>query len=108
MYRLVLFLLLAAALALRAAAAAEEISREQVKGLDEQIQEIKSDVLGISSELSRLEEKLLYPSDTQVALFVSLDKAAKFRLDAVDIELDGKVATRHLYTFKEVEALAAG
>jgi hypothetical protein len=51
---------------------AQEVTKEQIKGLDEQIQEIKTDVLGIAAELHRLEEKLLYPSDTQVAVFVSL------------------------------------
>ena len=39
------------------------LSREQIKGLDEQVQEIKKDVLAISAELQLLEEKLLYPSD---------------------------------------------
>ena len=49
---------------------AEESTRQQMQSLDEQVQEIKSDVLGIAAELNRLEERLLYPSDTQVAVFV--------------------------------------
>jgi len=87
---------------------AEEVSKEQSKGLDEQVQEIKTDVLSIATQLNQLEEKLLYPSDTQVALFVSVAKGEKFRLDAVDIELDGKPVAHHLYTFKELEALQKG
>ncbi len=87
---------------------AQEASKEQIKGLDEQVQEIKTDVLSIAAELNRLEEKLLYPSDTQVAIFVSVAKDEKFRLDAVDIELDGKAVAHHLYTFKELEALQKG
>lgn len=87
---------------------AQEVPKEQSKGLDEQVQEIKTDVLAISTELNRLEEKLLYPSDTQIAIFVSVAKGEKFRLDAVDIELDGKTAAHHLYTFKELEALQKG
>jgi hypothetical protein len=87
---------------------AQEAPREQVKGLDEQVQEIKTDVLSIAAELNQLEEKLLYPSDTQIAVFVSLSKGEKFRLDAVDIELDGKSVAHHLYTFKELEALQKG
>jgi hypothetical protein len=55
-----------------------------------------------------LEEKLLYPSTTQVAVFVSLDSKAKFRLDSLEIQLDGKPATQHLYSFKEIEALQKG
>jgi hypothetical protein len=87
---------------------AEEVSREQIKGIDEQVQDIKKDVLGISSELTQLEEKLLYPSNTQVSLFVSLAQNEKFRLDAVDIKIDGKETTHYLYTFKELEALQKG
>jgi hypothetical protein len=87
---------------------AEEVSREQIKGIDEQVQDIKKDVLGISSELTQLEEKLLYPSNTQVSLFISLAQNEKFRLDAVDIKIDGKETTHYLYTFKELEALQKG
>ena len=87
---------------------AQEAPKEQTKGLDEQVQEIKTDVLAIAAELNRLEEKLLYPSDTQVAIFVSLASGEKFRLDAVDVELDGKSVAHHLYTFKELEALQKG
>jgi hypothetical protein len=86
----------------------QEASKEQIKGLDEQVQEIKTDVLSIATELNRLEEKLLYPSDTQVALFVSLADGEKFRLDGVDIELDGKSVAHHLYSYKELEALQKG
>ena len=63
-------------------AGAEASYREQMKGLDEQVQEIKTDVLGIAAELSRLEEKLLYPSNTQLAIFVSLAEGDTFRLDS--------------------------
>ena len=90
------------------AAYGQEISREQIKGLDEQIQEIKSDVLSIAAELNQLEEKLLYPSNTQVAVFVSLIDGETFRLDALEIQLDGRPVAHHIYTFKELEALQKG
>ncbi|MFZ5561891.1 MAG: hypothetical protein ACOY41_10285 [Pseudomonadota bacterium] len=88
--------------------ATEAVSREQIKGLDEQVQDIKSDVLGISTELMQLEEKLIYPSDTQVSLFLALVPGQKFRLDAMEVKLDGREATHHLYTHKELEALQSG
>ena len=90
------------------AAHGEEISREPMKGLDEQVQEIKADVLGIAAELNQLEEKLLYPSNTQVAIFVSLTSGETFRLDSVEVQLDGKPVAHHIYTFKELEALQKG
>ena len=89
-------------------AVAEDVDREQIKGLDEQVQEIKSDILAIAMELNQLEEKLLYPSHTQVALFLALEKDERFRLDAVEILLDGQSVAHHLYSFKELEALQKG
>lgn len=86
----------------------KDISKEQVKGLDEQVQEIKGDALSISAELAKLEEKLLYPSNTEVSVFVSLKTGENFRLDSVDIQMDGKPVTHHLYTLKELEALRKG
>jgi len=68
---------------------AEASYREQMKGLDEQVQEVKSDVLSIAAELSRLEERLLYPSGTHLAVFVALAPRDTLRLDAVQIQIDG-------------------
>lgn len=87
---------------------AAEVSSEQIKGLDEQVQDIKKDVLELTSELTRLEEKLLFPSNTQVSLFVSLIDDKGFVLDSMQIKLDNKIVSQHLYTYKELEALRAG
>jgi hypothetical protein len=87
---------------------AQETSREQMKGLDEQVQEVKSDVLSIAADLNQLEEKLLYPSDTHFAVFVAIAPGETFRLDAVEVQIDGQVATRYIYSFKEIEALQKG
>lgn len=87
---------------------AAEVTQEQIKGLDEQVQDIKKDVLDLTSELSRLEEKLLFPSNTQVSLFVSVAGDEGFVLDSVQIKMNNKVVAHHLYTFKEIEALRAG
>jgi hypothetical protein len=89
-------------------AIAAEVTQEQIKGLDEQVQDIKKDVLQLTSELTLLEEKLLFPSNTQVSLFVSFSGDPGFVLDSMQIKMDNKVVAQHLYTFKEVEALRAG
>ena len=81
---------------------------EAIQGLDEQVQEIKSDVLAIATELRQLEEKLLYPSDTQVAVFISLAEGDPVELDSVKIRIDGEPVARHIYSFKELEALRKG
>jgi hypothetical protein len=87
---------------------AEGSYREQMKGLDEQVQEVKSDVLSIAAELNQLEEKLLYPSNTHLAVFVSLVPGDTLRLDAMRVQIDGQPATDYLYSFKELEALQMG
>jgi hypothetical protein len=87
---------------------AQDISSEELRSLDEQVQEIKSDVLSIASELNNLEERLLYPSNTQVAVFVALGEQEKFRLDSVQLVIDGELASHHIYSFKELEALQKG
>ena len=87
---------------------AQELSGDDMRSLDGQVQEIKSDVLSIATELNILEERLLYPSDTQLALFVSIEEDEDFRLDAVQIEINGELATHHIYSFKELEALEKG
>jgi hypothetical protein len=84
------------------------LDQQQMRGLDEQVQEVKSDVLSISQELSRLEEKLLYPSGTQVAIFVALAKGDQMRLDSVRLQIDGQLVTHHIYSAKELEALRKG
>ena len=94
--------------ALTCAAVAQPVSKEQIKGLDEQVQDIKKDALAISSELAQLEEKLLFPSNTQLSLFVSVKGEGKLRLDAVRLKLDGQDVAHHIYTFKELEALQGG
>jgi type II secretory pathway pseudopilin PulG len=86
----------------------QQNDQQQMRGLDEQIQEVKSDVLRITAELSRLEEKLLYPSGTQVAIFVALAKDDTMRLDAVRLKIDGQLAAHYIYSFKELEALRKG
>jgi len=90
------------------AVSAEEVSNAQMRSLDEQVQEIKSDVLAIATELQQLEEKLLYPSNTQVAVFVSLADGDALELDSVRIQIDGEPVAHHIYSFKELEALQKG
>ena len=101
-------LLLSAVLFSAITNSAEQVTKEQIKGLDEQVQDIKKDVLGISTELNQLEEKLLFPSNTQVSIFVSLAKGANFQPDAVQLKLNDRDVAHHIYSFKEVEALVAG
>jgi hypothetical protein len=91
-----------------ALAGAQDLSRAELRSLDGQVQEIKSDVLNIASELNNLEERLLYPTNTQMSVFVEIAPEEEFRLDAVKITINGELATHHIYSFKELEALQKG
>lgn len=85
-----------------------DYDREQMQGLDEQVQAVKSDVLGIAAELAGLEEKLLYPSDTQFAVFIDLADGDTIRLDSVQVQVDGRLVAHYIYSFKELDALRRG
>src|SRR5437867_9832052 len=87
---------------------AQQNERQQLRCRDDQVQEIKADVLSIAQELNRLEEKLLYPSGTQVAIFITLAKGDQMRLDAVRLQIDGHLVAHYIYSFKELEALRKG
>jgi hypothetical protein len=76
--------------------------------LDARIQAVKGDVIRLNRDLLVLEEELLFPANTQVALFVSMDVGKLFQLDSVQIKLDDKIVTNYLYTPLEVQALHRG
>jgi hypothetical protein len=76
--------------------------------LDNRIQDLKGDVIRLNRDLLVLEEELLFPANTQVALFVSMDVGKLFELDSLQIKLDDKVVTNYLYTPLEVQALHRG
>lgn len=81
---------------------------ESAASLDGRIQDIKSEVIRLNRDLLVLEEELLFPANTQVALFVSMDVGKLFELESVQIKLDDKVVTNYLYTPQEVQALHRG
>jgi hypothetical protein len=76
--------------------------------LDERIQRTKSDVIQLNRDLMVLEEELLFPANTQVAVFVSLDVGKLFALDSVQVKVDDKEVANYLYTPSEVSALHRG
>ena len=102
------WLMMSLVLLVNVSASAEDVTRDQIKGLDEQVQDVKKDVIDLTAELSRLEEKLLFPSNTQVSIFISLNAGDSFRLDTVQIKLDNIIVAHHLYNFRELEALQKG
>jgi hypothetical protein len=78
------------------------------KNLDHEAQSLKQEVMELNRDLLALEEELLFPASTQVAVFVSMDIGSLFELDAVEVKLDDKVVAHYLYTQREIEALRRG
>lgn len=86
----------------------EADSRDEFRSLDMEVQTLKKEVLDLNRDLFLLEEELLFPANSQVAFFVSMDVGEYFALDSVNIKIDGKEVTNYLYTEREVDALVRG
>ena len=86
----------------------EALSRNEFRSLDENVQDLKKEVLDLNRDLFLLEEELLFPANSQVAFFVSLDVGEYFDLDSVNLKIDGKDVSNYLYTNREVQALLRG
>jgi hypothetical protein len=78
------------------------------RSLDEQIQDLKKDVVDLNKDLFMLEEELLFPANTQVAVFVSMDVGDFFALDSISLKIDSHEVSNYLYTPREVTALLKG
>lgn len=78
------------------------------QALDERIQDLKQEVIQLNRELFALEEELLFPANTQVAVFLSVDVGGTFALDSVQLKIDNQVVTNYLYTEREVQAFLRG
>jgi hypothetical protein len=88
--------------------AAAPVAAPDTRALDEEIQGIKKDVVDLNRDLFVLEEELLFPANTQVAVFLSMDVGAFFALDTVELRMDDKQVAKYLYTPREAEALLKG
>ena len=78
------------------------------QSLDTRIQSLKQEAMELNRDLLVLEEELLFPASTQMAVFVSMDVGTLFDLDSVQLKLDDSVVTNYLYTEREAQALHRG
>ncbi|MGI9264346.1 MAG: AraC family transcriptional regulator [Gammaproteobacteria bacterium] len=83
-------------------------SRAGFRALDKDVQSLKKEVLDLNRDLFLLEEELLFPANSQVAFFISMDVGEYFDLDSVSLKIDGKEVSNYLYTEREVGALLRG
>jgi hypothetical protein len=85
-----------------------EAAATDTRGIDEATQQLKKDAIDLNRELFMLEEELLFPANTQVAVFVSMDVGEFFALDSVQLKVDDREVANYLYTEREAEALLKG
>ncbi len=90
------------------AASAKQDTRQEFRSLDEDVQALKKEVLDLNRDLFLLEEELLFPANSQVAFFISMDVGEYFELDSVNLKIDGKEVANYLYTRREVDSLVRG
>jgi hypothetical protein len=90
------------------AEAPAEAPSTDFKTLDQEVQGMKKDVIDLNKDLFVLQEELLFPANTQVAVYVSMDVGAFFALDSVTLKIDNKEVKNYLYTAREAEALLKG
>lgn len=76
--------------------------------LDARTEALKAALIRLNRDLLVLEEELLFPANTQVSVFVSLDVGQLFALDSVQLRLDDQAVAAHLYTERELQALRRG
>lgn len=112
MTRIFISLIAVASLAFSVTTAAQDgagaKSREEFRSLDQEVQTLKKEVLDLNRDLYLLEEELLFPANSQVAFFISMDVGEYFELDSVSIKIDGKEVANYLYTVREADALIRG
>jgi hypothetical protein len=100
-------LLILCAVLLAARAEATEAAAG-ARTVDQDVQALKKELVDLNRDLFRLEEELLYPASTQVAVFLAVNVGTFFALDSVQLKVDGKEVANYLYTEREVEALHRG
>ena len=86
----------------------ELLVEDEEATLDSEIEALKKEVLSLNRDLFILEEDLLFPSNTQFSIFLSMDSGALFSLDSVQLKIDDKNVANHLYTERELAALKRG
>ncbi len=101
---------LAATLLTAAPVGADDMPKpeQDIDALDVKIQQLKDDVIDLNTRIFRLQEELLYPEDSSVVVFLSVEGGNYFALDSVKLMVGDTMVTSYLYTDRELTALKKG
>ncbi|MDO3384617.1 AraC family transcriptional regulator [Gilvimarinus sp. SDUM040013] len=100
--------LLALALALCAMPVSVAAQPANANDLADNAEALKQQSLQLNRDLLILEEELLFPASSQMAVYLSLDVGDYFGLDSVKVKLDDDFISSELYTKRQVDALHRG
>lgn len=81
---------------------------ETATPLSQEVEDLKKAALELNRDLLILEEELLFPANSQIVVFLSLDVGEYFDLDSVKLLIDDKLIASHLYTRRQNTALSLG
>lgn len=87
---------------------AQESPGDDIRKLDDEVQDVKTEVLDIAAELDRLERQLLYPAETRLTVSLALVPREGVQLSAVEVHIDGNLVAHHVYSAGESAALRKG
>lgn len=69
---------------------------------------LEKQIMSLNADLQILEEDLLYPASSRIAVYLSMDAGDLFKLDSITVKLNGKAIAHYLYTRRELIALDRG
>ena len=76
--------------------------------LDKEAEALKQELIKLNQDLSAFEQNFLYPPEVQLSVFLSLSDKTTFRLDSIEISVDGALVASHLYQEDDIAALKTG
>lgn len=77
-------------------------------GLDEELERLSAEVASHSERVFALEQKVLHPANTRLAVFLTLQSRDALDLDSVELFVNGKPVASHLYSDRERASLEQG
>jgi hypothetical protein len=77
-------------------------------GLDDELERLSAEVASHSERVFALEQKVLHPANTRLAVFLTLQSRDALDLDSVELFINGNPVASHLYSDRERASLERG
>ena len=77
-------------------------------GLDEELERLNAEIANHSERVFALEQKVLHPANTRLAVFLTLQNRDALDLDSVELFVNGQPVASHLYSERERASLERG